>query len=171
MQRAGTTGPACTGNDLALVRLPRRVHDLVNPSVPVWGGPTGLGDGLAAGETVLGYGASSLRAGENVLSPRAGTVLPADESARGWTHEVLTLTPGVPGDSGSGLLDARGRAVGTLSTLTLLPVPGSNGVSDLRRALDFARRHGAPRGLRVAVGTEPFTGPSTGLSTGQAPTS
>ncbi len=70
---------------------------------------------------------------------------------------MLTVTPGVPGDSGSGFLDADGAAIGTLSTLALLPLPGSNGVGDLGRELDYARAHGLP-GLELVPGTEPFRG-------------
>lgn len=78
-------------------------------------------------------------------------------AGRGWSHLVLTLTPGVPGDSGSGFVDADGRAFGTLSTLTIAPLAGSNGVGDLRRELAFARRHSGIPGLRLVRGTEEFT--------------
>ena len=49
------------------------------------------------------------------------------------------MTPGVPGDSGSAFLDADGNALGTLSTLAIAPVAGSNGVGDLSRELSFAQ--------------------------------
>ncbi|WP_168929626.1 hypothetical protein [Nocardioides sp. GY 10127] len=162
----GDDAAACAGNDLALVRLPTAAVAHVNPSVPVWGGPTGLGAAPAEGDAVFSYGASSLRAGQNPLSPRTGQVLAPDPSTRGWTLEVMTATPGVPGDSGSGFLDAEGRAVGTLSTLAVLPVPGSNGVSALARALDWAAAHGAPAGLRLVPGTEPFTGVAPAAAAG-----
>jgi hypothetical protein len=72
---------------------------------------------------------------------------------------VYTLTPGVPGDSGSAFLDAQGRAIGVLSTLALTPLPGSNGVGDLPRELAYAQRTSGISGLRLAAGTEPFRGP------------
>ena len=54
----------CAYNDLALVRVAKKDVDLVNPSVPVWGGPTGIDtDGTAAGDQVFTYGNSSLRGG------------------------------------------------------------------------------------------------------------
>ena len=44
-----------------------------------------------------------------------------------------------------------------LSTLSLLPVPASNGVSDLARTLSYARTHGGPS-VTLAAGTQPFLG-------------
>src|SRR5690242_11647081 len=37
----------CAYNDLALIRLPSAAVPKVNPSVPFWGGPTGLGGATA----------------------------------------------------------------------------------------------------------------------------
>jgi hypothetical protein len=54
-------------------------------------------------------------------------------------------------------MDATGNAFGVLSTLQIAPVAGSNGVSDLRKMLDYARTHGGPD-VTLAPGTEPFTG-------------
>lgn len=157
MQRVGESDPsACAYNDFALVRVGKRHVRKVNPSVPFFGGPTGLDrDGLDAGERVFSYGSSSLRVG-SLLSPKRGSAL--GEEGEGWSHPVYTLSPGIPGDSGSGFLSPDGKAVGTLSTLALLPRTGSNGVSDLSRELRYARAHsGIPR-LRLVRGTEPFTG-------------
>jgi hypothetical protein len=50
---------------------------------------------------------------------------------------VYTLTPGVPGDSGSAFLSESGQAIGLLTTLQVAPVAGSNGVADLRSARDY----------------------------------
>ena len=60
----------------------------------------------------------------------------------GWSHTVYTVTPGIPGDSGSGFLNASGQAIGVLSTVALAPLAGSNGVGDLSRELAYARAHG-----------------------------
>ena len=111
--------------------------------------------GTAAGDTVHSFGNSSLRAGLEVLSPKQGTSLGTDPS--GWTHPVYTVTPGVPGDSGSAFLDAEGNALGTLSTLALAPLAGSNGVGDLAHELAYAQAHGPLDGLRLVPGTEPFS--------------
>jgi hypothetical protein len=93
----------------------------------------------------------------SALSPKQGASLGDD--GNGWSHTVLTLTPGVPGDSGSAFLDANGRAIGVLATLALLPVPTSNGVGDLPRELAYAQRTSGIDGLQLALGTEPFQPP------------
>lgn len=161
MQRLGETDPAaCAYNDLALVRvLPRDVAK-VNPSVPFWGGPTGLDtDGTAAGDRVYTYGSSSLRFGLTALSPHTGVSLGDDPADAGWSHPLYTVTPGVPGDSGSAFLSADGTAIGVLSTLGLAPLPAANNIGDLAHELAYARHHAGLRGLRLVKGTEPFQAP------------
>lgn len=157
MQRAGETDEnACAYNDLALVRVDAADTGKVNPSVPFWGGPVALDTtGTAAGDTVYSYGNSSLRAGVEQLSPKQGTSLGTE--GEGWSHPVYTVTPGVPGDSGSAFLDAEGNALGTLSTLALAPLAGSNGVGDLAHELAYAQATSGIAGLRLVPGTEPFS--------------
>lgn len=156
-QRGETDANACAYNDFALVEVDAADVASVNPSVPFWGGPVALNtDESAAGETVYSYGNSSLRLGVEELSPKQGASLGAE--GEGWSHPVYTLTPGVPGDSGSGFLDSEGNALGTLSTLALAPLAGSNGVGDLERELGYAQAHGGISGLQLVPGTEPFTG-------------
>jgi hypothetical protein len=153
MQQAHETDAnTCAYNDLALIRIASGDVAKVNPTVPFWGGPTGEVAPLSAGR-VFSYGNSELRLGISQLSPKTGLGL--TPGAGGWTQSVYTLTPGVPGDSGSAFLDARGRAVGVLSTLAILPLPGSNGVGSLEKEIAYARVHGVP-GLAVVDGTEPF---------------
>jgi len=95
---------ACAYNDLALVEVSAADVAKVNPSVPFWGGPTGIDtDGTAAGDRVYTYGNSSLRAGVEALAPHTGASLGDDPADGGWSHPVYTATPGIPGDSGSGL--------------------------------------------------------------------
>jgi hypothetical protein len=154
MQASGENDPnACAYNDFALIRLDPADVGGVNPSVPGFGGPTGLGTVGDLGSTVYSYGNSELRLGVTKLSPKQGIVV--QNEGGGWSHNVATLTPGVPGDSGSGFLNGTGQAFGTLSTLQLAPLPGSNGVGDLQRELAYARSHGFP-GLQLVAGTEPF---------------
>jgi len=157
MQKAGTTDSnTCEYNDFALVKVDPAYVDDVNPSIPFWGGPVGLdSDGSDAGETVYSYGNSSLRAGVEQLSPKQGTSL--GSTAGDWTHPVYTVSPGVPGDSGSAFLDADGEALGTLSTLAIAPLAGSNGVGDLAHELAFAQQHSGIAGLTLVPGTEPFS--------------
>jgi hypothetical protein len=156
MQSRGETNPdVCAYNDFALVRVDPADVGKVNPSVPSWGGPTGLGTGTtSAGQTVVSYGNSPLRGGVSLLSPKEGVSV-GDEGG-GWSHTVLTVTPGVPGDSGSAFMDTSGRAIGVLSTLALTPVPGSNGVGDLPRELSYAQQTSGLAGLTLVRGTEPF---------------
>lgn len=146
----------CASNDFALVRLDPTDVGRTNPSVPVFGGPVGLDvDGTRAGETVVSYGNSNLRFGVRSTSPKRGVSLGSTRG--GWQHIVFTATPGIPGDSGSGVLDGSGRAIGTVSTLAALPVPGSNGIGDLAHEIEYARSQGMP-GLALVPGTEEFTG-------------
>jgi hypothetical protein len=78
---------------------------------------------------------------------------------------IYTVTPDIPGDSGSGFLNGSGQAIGVLSTVALAPLAGSNGVGDLSRELAYARAHGLAD-LQVVNGTEPFTGRSSGRANG-----
>jgi hypothetical protein len=156
MQANGETDEnACAYNDLALVRIDPADVDTVNPSVPFFGGPTGLdGNGTTAGENVYSYGNSSLRLGLEPLSPKVGKSL--GTSGEGWTHSIYTVTPGIPGDSGSAVLSSDGQALGTLSTVQLAPLAGSNGVSDLAHELAYANEFGGLGTVELELGTEPF---------------
>jgi hypothetical protein len=146
----------CAFNDFALVRLDDADHVKVNPTIPFWGGPTGIVSETGFGDKALTYGNSSLRLGIELLKPKEGYSL--GSSAGGWNHTVYTATPGVPGDSGSAFIDGAGRAFGSLSTLQILPLAGSNGVTDLSRALDYASASGGPD-VTLANGTTAFRGP------------
>ncbi|HEY9555148.1 MAG TPA: hypothetical protein VIR58_00350 [Acidimicrobiales bacterium] len=155
MQTAGETdADTCAYNDFALVKLAEADETRVNPSIPHWGGPTGTNtSGLPLLSTLYSYGNSSLRQGITLLSPKTGVSL--GTTGGGWTHPAYTVTPGIPGDSGSAMLDSQGRAAGVLSTLAILPTPLSNNHSDLGRALSYAQSHGMS-GVTLALGTEPF---------------
>jgi hypothetical protein len=163
MQENGETDPdICAYNDFALVEIDPADVDDVNPSIPIFGGPTGIDtDGVAAGELVYSYGNSPLRLGIGALSPKVG--IGAAEVAGGRSHEVYTLTPGVPGDSGSAFLDGQGEAFGILSTLNLAPLPVSNGVADLAEALDYANANGDLGDVELVHGTEPFNPTPVGV--------
>jgi hypothetical protein len=149
-----TNANACAYNDFALVKLHSADIGKVNPSVPGFGGPTGVGSVGGLGSTVYSYGNSSLRGGVTQLSPKQGVV--AQNSGGGWNHTVYTATPGIPGDSGSGFLNASGRAIGVLSTLEALPMAGSNGVGDLAKELAYMRANSSFSAVRLARGTRPF---------------
>jgi hypothetical protein len=147
----------CAYNDLALVRVSAADVAKVNPSIPFWGGPTGIDtDGTAAGDRVWTYGNSSLRFGIEALAPHTGISLGDSAADGGWSHPLYTVTPGVPGDSGSAFLSAGGKAVGVLSTLGLAPLPASNNIGDLGKELAYAQQHSGIAGLQLVNGTEPF---------------
>ena len=154
MQAKGETDEeTCAYNDLALVKIDPADVGKVNPSVPVFGGPTGIGT-AAPGEQVYTYGNSSLRGGITQLSPKSGAVV--ETTPGGWSYSLYTVTPGIPGDSGSAFLNETGQALGTLSTVAIAPLPASNGVGDVGRELAYAQANGHP-GLQLVNGTEPFT--------------
>ena len=156
MQADGESDPdICAYNDFALVKLDSADVGNVNPSVPGFGGPTGLGPSTAMlGDTVYSYGNSSLRGGVTKLSPKQGIVVQSE--GNGWSRTVYTATPGIPGDSGSGFMSGSGAAIGVLSTLQVLPIAGSNGVGDLRKELNYMHAHSSFTGVNLVNGTEPF---------------
>ena len=158
MQQAHETNAAtCAYNDLALIKIAAGQVANVNPTVPFWGGPNGLAAGAAPlGERVFTYGNSILRGGVSVLSPKTGLSLGEAEESAGWSSQVYTVSPGIPGDSGSAYMDGSGNALGILSTVELAPVPASNGVGTLAKELAYA--NGATGlGVKVAPGTTAFS--------------
>ncbi|WP_245672105.1 hypothetical protein [Nocardia anaemiae] len=147
----------CAYNDFALVRLAPEDAVQVNPSLPHWGGPVGINSsGTNAGDHLYSYWNSILRGGIASLSPQVAESKIDDVAAGGWTHAFLAPIPGIPGDSGSAFLDHDGYALGTLSTLTI-SLPIVNNIGDISRELAYARAHSGISGLRLVLGTEPFT--------------
>jgi hypothetical protein len=153
--RRGAGKDACAFNDFALIKLRRADARRVDPTVPAFGGPTGLGGSReAAGDSVYSYGNSSLRPGGGVLSPKQGIVV--DRRGKGWSLLVETVTPAIPGDSGSGFMNDSGAAIGVLSTLQILPTAGSNGVGDLSKEVAYMRSESPLSGIELVPGTERF---------------
>jgi hypothetical protein len=146
----------CDFNDLALVKIDPADVPSVNPSIPFWGGPTGIATSTKLGQTVESYGNSELRLGVSLLSPKVGKSL--GDSGGGWSHQVYTVTPGIPGDSGSAYLDDQGRALGILSTVEIAPVAGSNGVGDLSRELAYMQAHSEFTRVALVPGDVAFRG-------------
>ena len=110
------------------------------------------------------YGNSSLRGGVTLLSPKTGVSL--GDAGAGWSHNVVTVSPGIPGDSGSAFLDATGQALGILSTLcSSRRSPASNGVGDLPRELAYLHAHTAIA-AQLALGTAPFNSNQLPLGVG-----
>lgn len=161
-----TDASTCAFNDFALVRIHPDDVESVNPTIPHWGGPTGINtSGTALLEHVYSYGNSSLRFGLTVVSPKKGISLGTDSD--GWNHTVNTFTTGIPGDSGSAFLDSRGRALGVLSTIQVgLPGVVQNGVGDISRELDYMRVNSSLTDVELAHGTAPFNGSQLPLGLG-----
>jgi hypothetical protein len=158
MQAAGETDPnICNSNDLALVLLNPADVGKVNPSIPHWGGPMGINTaGAPLGSQVYSYGNSSLRLGITLLSPKTG--ISQGDYNGGWAHAVDTVTPAIPGDSGSAYLDSAGRALGTLSSLNVgTPFGYWDQIGDIGREVAYAQAHGFG-GLVLVNGTVPFNG-------------
>lgn len=150
----------CDYNDFALIKIDAADIGQVDPEIPDIGGPTGLSsDGPNPGDTVASYGSSALRAGITQLSPKHGNVF--SRRGNGWHYTVFTMTPGIPGDSGSAFIDSNGHAFGVLSTIALAPLPASNGVGDLGRELAYARSHGGPNVHLVTVGSPVVAPPAS----------
>jgi hypothetical protein len=152
-----TDANTCAYNDLALIKINAAQAANVNPTVPFWGGPDGLAGGVSStGEQVYSYGNSILRLGVSALSPKTGVSLGDREGTGGWSQEVYTVSPGVPGDSGSAFMNASGNALGVLSTVELAPLPAANGVGTLAKELAYANT-ATGLGFKVAAGTTPFS--------------
>src|SRR3954464_11226935 len=158
MQAAGEKDAnTCAYNGLALVKIDPADAGLVSPNIPHWGGPVGLNTtGTTAGDSVYSYGNSIIRLGITALSPKYG--ISQGDDGGGWTHVVTTVTPGIPGDSGSAFLDANGNALGDLSTLSV-GIPGGvqNNVSDLNHELNWMHSHGGPA-ANLVLGNAAFNG-------------
>lgn len=144
-----TSSDACAYNDFALVKLDPRDHSRVNPSVLHFGGPVGLCSGPGFGAEVISYGNSGLRFGLDPIAPKQGFSL--GTSGSGWTTTVYMASPGVPGDSGSGYMDADHCAFGVTSTVAIAPFPLSNGISSLHLGLAYAAADGFDVDLATAA--------------------
>ena len=120
----------------------------INPSLPTFGGPTGIHTGpTSLGDRAFTYGNSPLRGGASQLSPTEG--LSVGDDGDGWSHTCYTASPG---DSGSAVLAEDGTALGVLNTLAVAPLAASNGVGDLSRELDYLNAHGGLGGLSACGG-------------------
>src|SRR4051812_32266293 len=144
----------CAFNDLALIQINSADVGSVNPSVPGFGGPTGVGSAGGTGSTVYTYGNSELRGGVTKLSPKQGVLV--QNATSSWSHDVYTATPGIPGDSGSGFMNGSGQAIGVLSTVQLAPLAGSNGVGDLAKEIAYMHANSSFGGVNLVPGTQAF---------------
>ena len=144
-----TNSDACAYNDFALVKIDPRDHHRINPSVKHFGGPVGLCSGPDFGAELISYGNSGLRFGLDPVAPKQGISL--GTSGSGWTTTVYMVSPGIPGDSGSGYMTADHCAFGVTSTVALAPYALSNGISSLQQGLAYAAADGLDVDLATAA--------------------
>ena len=162
MQNEAETDPdLCAYNDFALIKLDTGTGGTqnwvsqTNPTVPIYGGPDGLNTaGIATLDDVYAIGNTSLRLGVSQLMNHHGYSI--GELGSGRAHQVYTIGPGIPGDSGGPLLDSSGNAAGVLSTVGLYPFALSNNFADLDKAMEYAKTHGMS-GLTLVKGDTAFT--------------
>ena len=107
-----TSGEGEPGNDWALIRIDPAVASKwgVNPAVPVVGGPSGIYAGCGPVEAVKYYG-HGYGVAVSQGKPEAGVATNWYDDGFGWTGF------GAPGDSGSPVLLADGRAAGDFTHL------------------------------------------------------
>lgn len=92
------------GHDFGVVEIPATLEDAVDPSMPQWGGPTGVtNDPVSPGEPVHQYGAGIGNGEVYQTRGRTGVSGGSRENSAGW---VATMR-GSPGDSGSPLVSSR----------------------------------------------------------------
>jgi len=145
----------CAYNDFALVKVDKASVRKVNPTVPTFGGPTGIASpALKANAAIYTVGNSSLRSGKAVT--KTGKV--TQPVGGGLAYEIQTANAGIPGDSGSGFMDGRGRVAGVLSTINVGLLSGvSNTMGNLAAELRFAQKYSGIKGLVLVKGTRGFT--------------
>ena len=159
MQSKGETdADTCAYNDLALVKVDPADVGSVNPSIPFWGGPTGVhSGGTAAGDTVYSATATPSCAAASPSSARSRARASATTATAGATPSTRSrpASPATPGRPSSTPAATRSAI---LSTVAIAPLAGSNGVGDVAKELAYANSTGG-FGVTLAQGTEAFTGP------------
>ncbi len=153
-------------NNFALVRIHKDDKGRVNPSVPFFGGPTGDGARSMFGSPVYSYGYST---DVNRLLPKFGIdtsstlmqpynfIFRDSGRSNGWTRYVHILTPGMDGDMGGAVLDARGRALGFVQSWAH---DAATRVTDLRKAMAYMKANTSLDAIKLAKGTTSFAPPA-----------
>ena len=152
--RGETNANACAYNDFALVRIDPADVGRVNPSVPGFGGPTGVG---AAG----GLGVDRLLVRQLLAARRSHQAQP-QAGRRGPEHGRRLEPHRLHGDAGNS------RRLGQRLPERLRPgdrraehaagpaLAGSNGVGDLAKEIAYMRANSSFSGVQLAPGTKPF---------------
>jgi hypothetical protein len=141
-------GGVGVGNDFGLVRVPSAVQDLLDPSMPMFGGPTEV-DEVDGGETVCHYG-NAVVFGE--------TFLTKGRTGAGFGHDGNNWTAGTtsaPGDSGSAVQVCETtlsgpQGVEAAGVLTHLTTNGGVAGTTMARAREMATEAGLDISTRLA---------------------
>lgn len=163
----GSGQPDNASHDFALVEVAASDRQDIYPGMYAYGGPTGLASDVAVGDTVRTFGNSTFRDDADGLDGRNGTVTDARLQDDGEVR-ALFRPPSVPGDSGSPVVTADGRAVGTLITGDVFYVPsppwddalpstGTNGIAWLPWSLEHVRETSNLEPILVTVSGESAT--------------
>lgn len=170
------------GRDFALIRVDENKHDALNPALCTWGGPTGIYDTTPASGEVRHHGWGLLVGDLGPTRARSGANLWWDGGSA-----FTFIGAGVPGDSGSAVISADGRAIGVLTHVGIFPATAAtNGGTHLVRGFELAREQGLElrlvlegedpvavletmRGERVTAVTPPEGGPDGNASAPEEP--
>jgi hypothetical protein len=133
------------GNDFGVVEIPAEAASLIRLTMPVWGGPVGVGT-LALGSPACHYG-HGLVVGE-LFPTKARTGIGGGADADAWMGDFAAAF----GDSGSGIVGCTPsplglRGTGAIGILTHIgvsadPESGAHGITfgtTVRRAIEMAR--------------------------------
>lgn len=139
------------GVDFGLFRLDKGVE--FDPQMCHWGGPTSIAQAVTDGDLLRQYGHGTPTGEASLGGSRVSTV-PARSSivhgSDGWF--VYAYGVSAPQDSGSPVITADGRALGTLVSVGFRPFHGINRTVRLARSLGLARKH---TGVRFRLLTAP----------------
>jgi hypothetical protein len=142
----GSESDGSPGQDFALIAIDPTNYDRITPALCGWGGPTGIYEEKPGSGDVHHYGHGTLIG--DIMPKRSGTNLANDNVAFYW------LGDGVPGDSGSAVLAADGRALGVLTHLATNGGATDNGGTHIDRGMALAAEKGGFTHLRLVLGNE-----------------
>jgi hypothetical protein len=124
------------GNDFGVVTIPSGLMAYVNPSMPVWGGPSGLA-AIGLGSPLCFYGNAEGLGEIFVTKARLGIGVSSDGSS--WR----AMLPSLPGDSGAAVEVCGGGAPAAAGILThLVPDIGIIAGTTVARAIAMATEAG-----------------------------
>lgn len=117
------SGEAGLGHDFGLVKIPAEKHEVVNRSIPQWGGPNDVSNrALPVGTPIHQYGAGIVNGEMYLTMGSSGESLGGDDDV--WFAAVRAS----PGDSGSPIIGAKSTdkpAAGITTHLTSFGTAGT----------------------------------------------